>query len=126
VIPSMKKARRGRIINISSVAARTGGGSLGVMYASSKAAISAFTKGLAKELAPFGILVNGVAPGVITTRFHDRYSSSERREEYKHIIPLGREGTPEEVANCVLFMASNLSSYMTGEMMEINGGMLMD
>ncbi len=126
VIPTMKKKQYGRIINISSIAARNGGGMGAVVYAASKAAVSAFTKGLAKELCDYGILVNGVAPGTITTAFHDRFTSNEARANIKKTIPLNREGTPEEVADAVLYLASPLSSFLLGEMIEVNGGQLMD
>lgn len=92
-IPIMKKQGAGKIINISSQAARNGGGGGSIAYASSKGAVSTFTKGLAKELAPFGILVNGIAPGVITTPFHDRYTPEVLREQMLKGIPLGRDGT---------------------------------
>jgi 3-oxoacyl-[acyl-carrier protein] reductase len=126
VIPGMKEKKSGRIINISSIAARNGGGLGAVMYASSKAAVSAFTKGLAKELCDDGILVNGVAPGTITTAFHDRFTSAEARAKTKTTIPLKREGTPEEVADAVVYLASPMSSFLLGEMIEVNGGQLMD
>ncbi|RXJ02525.1 SDR family oxidoreductase [Anaerobacillus alkaliphilus] len=126
VIPIMKAQNYGRIINISSIAARNGGGMGAVVYAASKAAVSAFTKGLAKELCEYGILVNGVAPGTITTRFHDRFTSNEARANIKKTIPLNREGTPEEVADAVLYLASPLSTFLLGEMIEVNGGQLMD
>ncbi|MBZ4655315.1 MAG: oxidoreductase [Peptococcaceae bacterium] len=125
VIPVMKKTG-GRIINMSSVAAHNGGGPGAVIYATSKAAVATFTKGLAKELAPYNILVNAIAPGVITTRFHDQYTSAEARENFKKSIPLGREGAPEEVAGAAMLLATRYGSYITGEMIEVNGGMYMD
>ena len=126
IIPIMKKNKYGRIINISSIAARNGGGIGATHYSASKAAVLTFTKGLAKELANTGITVNAVAPGVITTPFHDKFSTTEIREGFKKIIPLGREGTPEEIAYVILFLASDYSSYMLGETIEVNGGMWMD
>lgn len=126
VIPLMKEKQYGRIVNVSSVAARNGGGGGAVMYATAKGAVSTFTKGLAKELCDDGILVNGIAPGVITTPFHDRFTSSEARENFKRVIPLGREGDPLEVADAALYLVSPLSSYVLGEMVEVNGGQLMD
>ncbi|PLR76776.1 oxidoreductase [Bacillus sp. V3-13] len=125
-IPNMKAKKNGRIVNISSIAARNGGGMGAVMYASSKAAVSTFTKGLAKELAAHGILVNTVSPGVITTPFHDRFTSNEAREQFKNVIPLSREGDPGEVADAVLYLVSPLSTYLVGENIEVNGGQLMD
>lgn len=122
----MKHQRSGRIINITSVSARNGGSLGGTAYAAAKGAVSTFTKGLAKELAPYGVLVNAIAPGVITTRFHDQYTSAETREHFKRIIPLGREGRPDEVAGAALLLASDYGSYITGETIEVNGGLLMD
>jgi len=126
IIPLMKKNNYGRIINISSIAARNGGGVGATHYSASKAAVLTFTKGLAKELANTGITVNAVAPGVITTPFHDKFSTKEIRNGFKKAIPLGREGTPEEIAWAVLFLASEFSSYMLGETIEVNGGLWMD
>ncbi|MEH7746599.1 3-oxoacyl-ACP reductase family protein [Neobacillus drentensis] len=125
-IPKMKDKKEGRIVNVSSIAARNGGGIGAVMYASSKAAVSTFTKGLAKELVGNGILVNAVSPGVITTPFHDRFTSNEAREQFKNAIPLSREGQPSEVADAVLYLVSPLSTYIVGENIEVNGGQLMD
>ncbi|MFJ7728544.1 SDR family NAD(P)-dependent oxidoreductase [Neobacillus sp. NPDC097160] len=125
-IPYMKANKNGRIVNVSSIAARNGGGLGAVMYASSKAAVSSFTKGLAKELVGHGILVNAVSPGVITTPFHDRFTSEEARLQFKNVIPLSREGNPSEVADAVLYLVSDLSTYLVGENIEVNGGQLMD
>lgn len=126
VIPLMKKQQEGKIINMTSLAARNGGGGGSVAYASAKAAVSTLTRGLARELVENNIRVNGIAPGVITTPFHDRYTSQEQRNNMTGQVPLGREGTPDEVAGVALFLASNHSSYITGEIIEVNGGLLMD
>lgn len=126
VIPHLRKQSDARIINVSSIAGRNGGGLGAGHYAAAKAASIAFTKNLAKELAPDGILVNSVAPGVITTPYHDEYSSEEMRKKFAANTPLQREGTPEEVAYGILFLASQQASFITGETLEINGGMLMD
>jgi len=125
-IPYIRKAKEGRIINVSSIAGRNGGGLGAGHYAAAKAASIAFTKNLAKELAPDKILVNAVAPGVITTPYHDEYSSDEMRKKFAANTPLQREGLPEEVAYGILFLASEQASFITGETLEINGGMLMD
>ena len=125
-IPILKQQGGGRIINVSSQAARNGGGGGSIAYASSKGAVSTFTKGLARELAPFNILVNGIAPGVITTPFHDRYTPEAQRAQMLKGIPLGREGRPDECVGAVLFLASSAGDYITGEMIEVNGGTLMD
>lgn len=126
VIPIMKANKNGRIINMTSVAARNGGGYGAAHYSAAKAGLLTLTKSLAKELAPDGILVNGVAPGVITTKYHDQYSTTEARKGFANNTPLKREGTAEEVAYGVLFLASDKASFITGETMEINGGLLMD
>ncbi len=125
VIPYMKK-RGGSIINLTSIAARNGGGGGAVIYASSKAAVSTFTRGLAKELAPFKIRVNAIAPGIILTPFHDKYTKPEQLKGMIDSIPMGRGATAEEVAGPALFLASEqLSSFITGEILEVNGGQLM-
>jgi len=126
VIQIMKEKGYGRIINMTSVAARNGGGFGAGHYSAAKAGMLTLTKSLAKELAEFGILVNAVAPGVITTPYHDQFSTNEARKGYANNTPLKREGTPEEVAYGVLFLASDQASFITGETMEINGGLLMD
>jgi 3-oxoacyl-[acyl-carrier protein] reductase len=126
VAPVMKKQGYGKIINISSVAARNGGGPGAAHYSTSKSAVLTFTKGLAKELIPYGITVNNVSPGVITTPFHDKFTPDELRENLKKMIPQGREGTAQETAYSILFLASEYADYIVGETLEINGGMLMD
>ena len=80
------------------------------------------TRGLAKELAPRDIRVNAIAPGVIQTPFHDRYSTPELLETFRKAITLGRLGTPEECAGIILFLVSPLASYLTGETIDVNGG----
>jgi 3-oxoacyl-[acyl-carrier protein] reductase len=126
VLPAMKKNKFGRIINVSSVAARTGGSVTAGHYSAAKAAVLTFTKNLAKEVVNEGITVNGVAPGVIDTPFQDKFTPDNVREGFQKVIPLGREGTSEEIAYAILFLASEYASYIVGETIEINGGMLMD
>lgn len=121
VIPRMKAGAS--IVNISSLAARDGGGPGAIAYATAKGGVLTFTRGLAKELAKQNIRVNTVDPGVISTRFHDVHTNPEVRKTLPSKIPLGREGTPEEVANVIHFLASSESSYMTGQALQINGGM---
>ncbi|MFP4056603.1 MAG: SDR family NAD(P)-dependent oxidoreductase [Candidatus Brocadiia bacterium] len=116
----------GRVVNISSIAARNGGGPGASIYASAKAAVSCFTKALAKELAPRGIRVNGIAPGVIETPFHERFSSAETMEMFRQKTPLGRNGQPDELVGAALYLVSPEASFTTGETIEVNGGMLMD
>jgi 3-oxoacyl-[acyl-carrier protein] reductase len=126
VAPLMIKQRSGAIVNIGSVAARNGG-SLGIIpYASAKAAVLCMTKGLAKELIHHGIRVNAVNPGVIDTPFHERFSSPEQMKSLVSNIPQGRAGKAREIASVIAFLASEESSYMVGETLEINGGMWMD
>ncbi len=126
VIPIMKEKGYGRIINLTSVAARNGGGLGAGHYSTAKAGVLTFTKSLAKELAETGIIVNAVSPGVISTPYHDKYSTPEARQGMAYNTPLKREGTPEEVAYGILFLASGFASFILGETMEINGGLLLD
>ena len=125
VLPMMKRQGRGKVINMTSVAARNGGGPGSVAYAAAKGGVSTLTRAMAKELVSEGILVNGIAPGVITTPFHDRFTPPEVRETITSSIPIGREGTPEEVAGAVIFLASPAADYLVGEIIEVNGGQLM-
>lgn len=125
VLPMMKRQGSGRIINMTSVAARNGGGPGSAAYASAKGGVSTLTRAMAKDLVSDNILVNGVAPGVITTPFHDRFTPPDVRENMAAAIPMGREGTPEEVAGAVLFLASPWANYLVGEIIEVNGGQLM-
>ncbi len=126
VLPIMRERGGGKIINITSVAARNGGGPGSAAYATAKGGVSTLTRALAKELVSEGVLVNGVAPGVITTPFHEQFTPPETREKLARSIPLGREGTPGETAGAVMFLASSWANYMTGEIVEVNGGQLMD
>lgn len=113
----------GSIVNVSSAAAFAGGGNGATVYAASKGAIVGFTRALSKEVGPKGIRVNAVAPGQIATQFHDRFSTPEGRANTIKTIPLGREGTAEEVAQVVLFLASPAASFVNGEVSGVNGGM---
>jgi len=125
-VPHMRQQGRGSIINVTSIAARHGGGSGAVMYAAAKGFVSTFTRGLAKEVVKDGIRVNAVSPGVITTPFHERYSTPAMLETFKATIPMGRLGTADECAGAFVFLASDLlSGYVTGQVLEVNGGQLM-
>ncbi|MGI9050530.1 MAG: SDR family NAD(P)-dependent oxidoreductase [Rubrobacteraceae bacterium] len=126
VLPLMKRQGRGRIVNISSISARDGGSANSIAYAAAKGGVSTMTRTMAKELGPQGILVNAVAPGRIDTPFHDQFTPPEKRVEKAGSIPLGREGTAEEVAEAVTFLASSGAGYILGEVLEINGGLLMN
>jgi 3-oxoacyl-[acyl-carrier protein] reductase len=125
VLPMMKR-QGGRIVNMTSVSARDGGSPSSLAYSTAKGGVSTLTRAMAKELVSDGILVNGVAPGRIDTPFHDEFTTDDKREEAAQGIPLGREGTPEEVVGAVLFLASSQANYILGEIIEVNGGMLMD
>lgn len=126
VAASMMERKSGAIINVSSIAGRNGGALGSIHYSTAKGGLITFTKGLAKELAPFGVRVNAVSPGVIDTRYHEQFSSPEMMKTYAGMIPLGRIGTPTEVADVICFLASDAASYLAGETIEINGGMFMD
>jgi 3-oxoacyl-[acyl-carrier protein] reductase len=122
----MVARKRGCIINVTSIAGRNGGGMGVAAYAAAKGGLLAYTKGLAKELGPHGIRVNGIAPGVIATPFHERFSPPELMAKLVANIPQGRAGTSEEIADVIVFLASPAARYMLGETVEVNGGMLMD
>lgn len=126
VARSMMERRTGVIVNVSSIAGRNGGALGSLHYSAAKGGLITFTKGLAKELGPFGVRVNAVSPGVIDTPYHEQFSSPEMMKTYVGMIPLGRVGTPEEVGNVICFLASEASSFLAGETIEINGGMFMD
>jgi 3-oxoacyl-[acyl-carrier protein] reductase len=116
----------GAIVNVTSIAGRHGGGGGAVVYATSKGAVSTFTRGLAKELAPEGIRVNAISPGVIITPFHERHTGEEQLKAMLGTIPMGRTGTPHECVGTILFLASDpMASYVTGQIVEVNGGQLM-
>jgi len=127
VVPIMRKqGRGGSIINVSSVAARNGGGPGAYLYAGSKGFVSTATHGLAKELVGDHIRVNAVAPGVIQTPFQDRFSTPAILEGFKAVIPMGRIGDPDDCVGAFLYLASEqLSGYVTGQILEVNGGQYM-
>lgn len=125
-VPWFRRAGKGNIVNVTSIAARNGGSAGAGIYAASKGFVSTLTHGLAKEHAKDNIRVNAIAPGVILTPFHDRYSTAAQLEAARGTIPMGRFGTAEECAGAVLFLATDaLSAYITGQVIEINGGQLM-
>jgi len=125
VSASMIERNRGAIVNVVSIAGHNGGGPGAGAYASAKAALTCYTKSMAKELAPHGVRVNAVAPGVIATPFHDTFSTPEMLKAFVAAIPMGRLGTPEECANVIAFLASPAASFVLGETIDINGGQLM-
>jgi 3-oxoacyl-[acyl-carrier protein] reductase len=120
-VPPMKEARSGRIVSISSTAGQRGEANH-AHYAATKGAVIALTKSLAVELAPFGILVNAVAPGWTVTDMTREDLLGPRREGILKTIPLGRAATPEDVAGAVLFLCSDLASFITGQVVNVNGG----
>lgn len=125
VVPGMKDRRSGRIINIGSVVAKTGDVTAAPVYGTSKGAVHTFTRSLARELAPFNVLVNGVAPHAIETEMSGQWSE-EKRKSIVGAIPLQRLGQPEEVAAAVLYLVSPGAAFVTGEMINVNGGFCMD
>jgi 3-oxoacyl-[acyl-carrier protein] reductase len=126
VVPAMRKQGGGNIINVSSIAARHGGGGGAIVYAGAKGFISTATKGWAKELVGDKIRVNAVSPGVITTPFHERYSTAEQLKAMQATIPMNRLGTAEECAGTFVYLASDaMSGYVTGQVIEVNGGQYM-
>jgi len=123
-LPYLKESK-GCIVNIGSVAGHTGGGGGSGIYAGAKAAVAADTIAMAREFAPYGIRVNCVIPGFIETRFHEQFSSPERRKSFAQQTPLGRNGKAEDIANAILFLASDVASFITGEYIAVNGGFYM-
>lgn len=126
VIPKMLEKGSGVIVNVTSIAARNGGALGSIHYSSAKAAILTMTKGLAKEFATQGIRINAVSPGVIDTPYHETFTTPEVMQNLRKAIPMGREGRPDEVATVIAFLASDAASYLCGETIEVNGGLLMD
>ncbi len=125
VMGEMMDRKRGTIINVGSIAGHHGGGPGAGVYAAAKAGVMCLTKSLARELATSGVRVNGVAPGVIDTPFHERMSNEELMRQFTAAIPLGRVGAAEECGRVIAFLASDAASYIHGETIEINGGQLM-
>ncbi|MCE5341415.1 MAG: glucose 1-dehydrogenase [Planctomycetaceae bacterium] len=123
-LEALKKSK-GCIINTGSIAGHTAGAIGGGIYASAKAAVATMTIAMAKEFAPFGIRVNSVLPGLIETRFHEQFSTPERRAQVAQQTPMGRNGTAEDVAKAILFLASNAAEFVTGEYIAVNGGLHM-
>ena len=123
---SMKERKWGRIINITSISGRSGGPAGGSQYAASKAGLISFRKSLAKELAPFGITSNAIAPGIILTEAHEKFNTPERLEALKAVIPLGYHGEARDCVGTALFLASDEARYITGAEIAVNGGQRMN
>ncbi|MBL8703132.1 MAG: SDR family oxidoreductase [Alphaproteobacteria bacterium] len=120
------KQGHGNIINTTSISARMGGGPGVALYAGTKGFVSAFTRNVARELAPKGIRCNAVSPGVIETPLHARLTAPTIMETMRQAVPMGRLGVPEECVGAYLYFASDrLSGYVTGQVLEVNGGQLM-
>ena len=126
VVPVMRRQKHGNIINVTSIAARHGGGAGAIIYAGAKGFVSTATRGWAKELVGDGIRVNAVSPGVITTPFHERYTTAEQLKAMQATIPMNRLGTPDECSGTFVYLASDaMSGYITGQVIEVNGGQYM-
>ena len=126
VLPAMKVRRFGRIINTCSLAAKTGGLTAGTAYAVSKGALTSLTFSLARELAPFGVTANGISPAYVRTPMITDQLNEAQRQQLLRDIPVGRFCEPEEFAHVVRFLASPLAGFITGEIVDLNGGLLMD
>jgi 3-oxoacyl-[acyl-carrier protein] reductase len=125
-IPAMKGRRWGRIINTCSLAAKTGGLTAGTAYSVSKGALTSLTFSLARELAPHGVTANGISPAYVKTPMITEQLSEAQRQALLRDIPVGRFCEPEEFAHVVRFLASPLAGFITGEIVDLNGGLLMD
>lgn len=121
----MVERKKGIVVNISSAAARFGGGIGAIAYSSAKGALSAMTKGLAREFAPHGIRINAVSPGTIDTDYHRQFSTPQAVEAVAKATPMGRLGTSAEVADVVAFLCSDKARFIQGQVIEVNGGFLM-
>jgi NAD(P)-dependent dehydrogenase (short-subunit alcohol dehydrogenase family) len=121
----MQERKRGKIISMASAAGKIGGLVAGAHYAAAKAGIICFTKSLALQAAPYGINVNAIAPGPISTAMSDAWGQ-QVKEAFVEKIPLHRYGMPEEVAEVALLLASDRSAFITGEVIDVNGGLVMD
>jgi 3-oxoacyl-[acyl-carrier protein] reductase len=126
VLPAMKQRKWGRIINVGSLAAKTGGLTAGTAYAASKGALDSLTFSLAREVASFGVTVNAVAPAYVMTPMVTEQLNEAQRRQLLAQIPVGRFCEPEEFAHAVRFLASPLAGFITGEVLDVNGGLVMD
>lgn len=125
-MPYIIKSEAGRIINFSSQAAHDGGGPGAAAYAASKGGVWTMTKGLIKEVSKYGVTVNAVSPGFIAgTAFHNTFTSKEVHDKVVGMVPLGRLGESQDIANVVLFLASDLGAYVNGQSIQVNGGLYM-
>ncbi len=125
VAPSMVERKSGVIVNLSSIAARNGGGPGATLYSAAKAAVSTMTKGLSKELAPHGVRVNAVSPGTVDNYFHEQFSDREILDNVVRMTPQGRLSSNEDIADVILFLCSDASRNIHGQTVEVNGGAFM-
>jgi 3-oxoacyl-[acyl-carrier protein] reductase len=125
VLPSMLQRSRGWVINISSVAARFGGGIGAIAYSSSKGALSTMTKGLAREFASKGININAVSPGTIDTNYHKKFTKPEALAATAAATPLQRLGTADDIGGVIVFLCTDAARFIQGQVIEVNGGFLM-
>lgn len=126
VLPGMKARRWGRIVNTCSLAAKSGGITAGTAYSTSKGALQSLTFSLAREVAAFGVTVNGISPAHVKTPMVTEQLTEEQRQKVLAQIPVGRFCEPEEFAHCVRFLAHDLSGFITGEILDLNGGLHFD
>jgi 3-oxoacyl-[acyl-carrier protein] reductase len=126
ILPGMKARRWGRIVNTCSFAMKSGGLTAGTAYTTSKGALQALTFSLARECASFGVTVNGIAPAHVRTPMVTEQLTEEQRQKLLAVIPVGRFCEPEEFAHCVRFFVSPLSGFITGEILDLNGGLQFD
>ncbi|KOY83569.1 glucose 1-dehydrogenase [Lysinibacillus macroides] len=123
VLKYMMPKKSGKIINISSAAARIGGAGESIHYASAKGAINTMTIGMSRELIKYGVIVNGVAPGIVETPFHNKFAPSDNRlERMASSVPINRAATPVEIAEVIAFLSSDASNYILGEIIHVSGG----
>ena len=125
VAPSMLERGGGVVVNLSSIAARNGGGPGATVYAAAKAMVATITKGLARELAPQGIRVNAVSPGTVDNYFHEQFSTKQMLDATVAQTPAGSLGTNEEIADTILFLCSHAARFIHGQTIEVNGGLYM-
>jgi len=125
VLPGMVERKSGFVVNISSVAARFGGGLGALAYSAAKAALPAMTKGLAREFAPLGIRINAVSPGTVDTNYHRSFSNEQMLAGVRAATPMGRLGTAEEIADVIVFLCTEQARFIQGQVIEVNGGFLM-
>ena len=125
IVPGMVERGGGSVVNLSSIAARNGGGVGAAIYAASKATVACFTKGLAREFAAKNVRINAVSPGTVDNHFHEVFSTQQMLDNMLASTPAGRLGTNEEVADVIVFLCSDAARYIHGQTIEINGGMYM-